>query len=417
MLKKAHLWYTLLPLFLRARRASFCSTQMHQLSFTLKHLSLACGLVCATSAMASTNVPAPFDYGIVLECESPDASGLAKAHAYLTSKGISPEWLQVSSGPSRLQVGIVPDMALENTVGLSRDKRFGVAADVVDLLDPRRQAKQVPTVSQKEILLALMHPGRLTTYKGADCGVEALKDDVGVRQNIVAWTQNIDFGWPDEVPASWNEQYWIKGTPKAGVDLHEALTDMFVFPDKYAVGCHTAAKMMISGAVLDYYHRVKESPEQAERVKAAMLRDGDPLVATEPGAAWNFEPGFDPAMEKVDGKLLDISRGIGPGSFVPGDWIYMYNTDPITYEKTGYEGSNSIYLGMDRFSDYYNDHEHAFNYKQKINEVYQWRNKVFSRSRDADKIEPLFEDDYRRLSKTPQEGGILMDFRLVPKRF
>lgn len=390
---------------------------MRQLSFTLKHISLACGLVCATSVMASSNVPAPADYGIVLECESADASGLSNAQAYLTSKGISPEWLQVSAGQARLQVGIAPDMALENTVGLSRDKRFGVTADVVDLLDPRRQAKQVPTVSQKEILLALLHPGRLTTYKGADCGLEALKDDVGVRQNIVAWGQTMNFGWPEGGPAKWNEAYWIKGTPKDGVNLHEALTDMFIAPTKYEIGCHTAAKMVIANAVLDYYTRVKGSSAQAANVTAALMRDGDPLVAIEPGEAWKFEPEYDPALEHVEGKLLDIRRGIGAGSFVPGDWVYMLNTDPVTYEKTGYEGSNALYLGMDRFSDYYNDHEHSFSYKQKINEVYQWRNKVFSRTRDADKVVPLTADDYRRLSKTPEQGGLLMDFRLVPKRF
>lgn len=390
---------------------------MRSTRFTLKHLSLACGLLCAIPSQAASTVAAPVDYGVVLECAAPNASGLKDALAYLGSKGISADWLSVKADEARIQIGITPQMALESTVGISRDKRFGVSADLVDILDPRRQAKQVPTVSQKEILLALLHPGRLTTYKGADCGLEALQDDVGVRQNIVAWGQTMSFGWPEGEPAKWNEAYWDKGTPKPGVNLHEALTDMFIAPSKYEIGCHTAAKMVIANATLDYFTRVKGSSAQAANVTAALMRDGDPLVAVEPGEAWKFEPEYDPALEHVEGKLLDIRRGIGAGSFVPGDWLYMLNTDPVTYEKTGYEGSNALYLGMDRFSDYYNDHEHSFSYKQKINEVYQWRNKVFSRTRDADKVVPLTADDYRRLSKTPEQGGLLMDFRLVPKRF
>jgi len=46
------------------------------------------------------------------------------------------------------------------------------------------------TVSQKEILLALLQNGRTTRFTGKACSAEALKDQVGVRQNTVAssWT-------------------------------------------------------------------------------------------------------------------------------------------------------------------------------------------------------------------------------------
>jgi hypothetical protein len=107
---------------------------------------------------------------------------------------------------------------------------------------------------------------------------------------------------------------------------------------------------------------------------------------------------------------------VASGNFIPGDWIYLLNTDAKSYQKTGYEGSNAIYLGMGKFSDYYNDHEHSFSFQQKSNEVYQWRNGVFSRSRDAAKVRPLTADDYERLRKSPGDGGILLAHRLVPRQ-
>jgi len=52
-----------------------------------------------------------------------------------------------------------------------------------------------------------------------------------------------------------------------------------------------------------------------------------------------------------------------------------------------------------------------------MDEVYQWRNGVFSRSRDFAKIKPLTPQDMERLSKTPAEGGIQTDIRVSPYFF
>lgn len=407
---------------------------MNSSKFSFSASKLVAGAVFSLAACASANAqtsPVPFgyaqsveatNYGIELACTDSRDPGVIvnQARDYFASKGIPASWLQVGMRPGShtTNIRLAPQMALTDTLGISRAPRFGVSADLVELLDPRRAPRQVPTVSQKEILLALLHPGRLTRYEGAECGLQALKDDVGVRQTTVAWAQTLNFGWPDGGPAKWNEKYWLKGTLVQGADLHEALTDMVINPSEYSIGCYTAAKIVLAAATLDYYTRVKQSPVQAEKVRAALNSDGDPLVDLEPGVFWDFEPTYVEAEAKaIPGKTLDIKRDVAPVNFVPGDWFYLFNADPVSREKTGYEGSNAIYLGMDRFTDYYNDHEHSFNYKQKVHEVFQWRNGVFSRSRDADKVVPLTDDDYVRLSKTPQENGLLPAMRLVPRPF
>lgn len=379
-----------------------------------------CGPVYAGSVKAA----AILDYGIELDCAKSGTAdeSVAPAIAWLTAQGIQLEWLNVSATPSpqgsKVMVSVRPEIALQSTLDLARSQLFNVGADLVSVLDPRNAEKFVPSVSKKEILLSLMHPGRKSVYGGADCGVSQLQDEVGVRQHIVAFAQSATFGWPDGEPAKWNTAYWDKGTPLSTVALSDALANVFQEPAKYEIGCYTAAKLAITGATLDYYKRVKNSPEQAALVSAALMRDGDPLVDIEPGYTWSFIPSYNEAESgHIEGKLLRKHENIGAYNFVPGDWMYLVNLDPKTGDKTGYEGSNALYLGMDRFSDYYNDHEKAYSYKQKMHEVYQWRNEVFSRTRDAAKVVPLNSADFDKLAQSPDEGGLQLPWRLVPKTF
>ncbi|MDO9067681.1 MAG: hypothetical protein Q7W05_04410, partial [Deltaproteobacteria bacterium] len=279
--------------------------------------------------------------------------------------------------------------------------------------------KKVHTASKKEILLALLQHGRLTEFKDTACDVKALTDHVGIRQNIAAWAENIKWVWPDGRPAKWNKKYWKRGTPKPGFPLHEAINDVFINQNQYSIGCYTATKLVMIQGVLDYYRRIKKDPVQQKLLENRLSIDIDkePLVDIEPGKMWDFEKDFDPQELNHPGKLLKIEYGAAPKNFVPGDWIYFLNTDPITYKKTGYEGSNAIYLGRNKFDDYYNDNDHSYTYQQKMDEVYQWRNGVFSRPRDFAKIKPLAPQDIERLSKTPAEGGILTDIRVFPYFF
>jgi len=294
---------------------------------------------------------------------------------------------------------------------------FALVPEQISLPTRHGSLQAVATVSRKEIVLALLQPGRITEFSGDACTLEALVDHVGVRQQIVAWAENLNWVWPEGESAKWNERYWSRGTPKPGVPLHEAIMDVFLHQEQYTIGCYTAAKLVMVQGVLDYFWRVKQDRIRARRIEQALLSDGEPLVGIEPGDMWRFEKDFDPADALRPGKLLNLHAGIAAKNFIPGDWGYFLNTDAASSEKTGYEGSNAIYLGGGRFVDYYNDHHHSYTYAQKLHEVYQWRHGVFNRVRDADKVQPLAASDLLQLGSTPVEGGLLLDIRVAPKHF
>lgn len=301
-----------------------------------------------------------------------------------------------------------------DTLSFARRPEFWVGDEPVKMPVRGGRTEEVSTVSLKEILLSLLQHGRLTVFKGGEGSVAALREHLELRQHIVAWAQNLSWGWPDGGSAYWNNRLWDRGTPRAVSLTHAALLDTLTNQKAYGIGCYTAAKMVYAGAILDFYQRVRRNPGKAQRVLKALWSDGDPLVGIEPGAMWAFEPGHTPQEDARPGKLLSLAKEVAPRNFVPGDWAYFWNTDPVTYEKTGYEGSNSIYLGRGRFSDYYNDHEHSYSYEQKLDDVYQWRNHVFSRRRDFEKAVILTEADLKRLGLPPEQGGLLLPYRAVP---
>lgn len=338
---------------------------------------------------------------------------------YLSSLGIPADlfFKKVDKNKGVLRYTLNTPLADTNTLNLKDRPELGIQDDVVTLPAKHGVIISIKTVSKKEIVLAMLQHGRLTKLKGAACDIDALKDHVAIRQNTVAWVEHLVWNWPDGDYARWNKKYWHKGTPKPGVALHDAFNDVFWNPDKYAVGCYTATKLVIVQSVLDYYRRIKNSPAQLQLVEQRLLHDQDPLVGIEPAKMWDFEKDFDPQDELRPGKFLKIKQDVMPMNFVPGDWVYFLNTDPVSYEKTGYEGSNAIYMGRNKFDDYYNDNNHSYTYKQKLDEVYQWRHGVFSRSRDFEKIKPITQQDIERLSKNPAEGGLLKSIRVSPYFF
>lgn len=304
-----------------------------------------------------------------------------------------------------------------STLDLHERPGYDVGEETLSLPQLNRPAIQVRTVSRKEIALALMQHGRLTVFTGAACDVQALKDQIGLRQTIVAWTEHLHWVWPDGGAARWNQRYWRDGTPSRNKPLHLALLDAFTNQRQYAIGCYTAAKLVLLQGVTDYYRRVRATDHLSAMVMQRIWLDGDPLVNIEPGDMWFFEEDFDPREQGRPGKLMKIQYNVAPRNFVPGDWAYIVNTDANTHHKTGYEGSNALYLGRNRFDDFYDDHDHAYSYEEKLNEVYQWRHGVFSRSRDAAKIQPLGPQDFQRLGLRPAQGGLVKGYRVVPYLF
>lgn len=354
--------------------------------------------------------------GIRLSCAS--SLGLASAQTqmadYLAAEGIAQDWLRISKGPRRLIYTLATPLGDTSTLDLQSRPLYRVADVAVRLPAGAGRWRESQTVSRKEILLALMQHGRVTEFHGKDCGLSELQRQVALRQNIVAWAWHLSWVWPDGDAAEWNGRYWNRGTPRPGVPLSKAVQDAFVRQERYAIGCYTATKLTLVQAVLDFYGRVRPDEAALKRVESRLLTDGEPLLDIEPGRLWEFESGFDPAERTRAGKITALQEGVAARNFVPGDWVVFVNTDPVSYAKTGYEGSNAIYLGGGRFDDYYNDHHHAYTYDEKLDEVYQWRNGVFSRIRDADKRQWLSAADFDRLAGIPEAGGLVLDKRVVP---
>ncbi len=269
------------------------------------------------------------------------------------------------------------------------------------------------TVSKLEILTTLLYPGRTTAVP---CDISALEEHIALRQNIVAHIQQVEWTWPDGGKAFWNPKYWNNGTPLSEDVLVEALKDSVANSPTYGIGCYTAAKLGFVHGIVDFYARANPNAEKLAEVSQRLYSDGDPLVNVEPSRMWFFEADYDASVSH-EGKLLEMLSDVKGRNFVPGDWVYMINTDPHSNTKTGYEGANAIYLGGGKFSDYFNDHNHAYPYDRKMDEVYQWRNGVFSRSRDWAKVKPLSPAKKLMLDKSPEEGGQVMPYRIVPRWF
>ena len=377
--------------------------------------------VCLASAPAAADPvargddDAPAD-GIRFRCDDARlATAESDMDAYLASLGIPGRLFTRRKAAHTLTYALRTPAHDTDTLTLSRRPELGIGRERVRLAG--KGGKAVETVSKKEIVLALLQHGRLTEFAGDACTVAALKEHVGIRQDTVAWAGRLRWRWPDGGPARWNGWYWAHGAPRRGIALHTAVGDAFRNQRAYAIGCYAASKLTMMQGVLDYFWRVDRDAGKQALAEARLLADCNPLEDVEPGRMWEAEPDFDPVEGDRAGKLLRITSGIPPDNFVPGDWSYFLNTDPATHRKTGFEGSNAIYLGMGRFADYYDENRHGYTFREKLDEVFQWRNGVFSRSRDSAKARPLTARDIERLGRTPREGGLLLDVRATPYYF
>jgi hypothetical protein len=376
-----------------------------------------CGVASGQSAPTALGGT---ENGIVFHCEAPRLAALQNAvDGYLLELGIDAAWVDKALDADRGTLSYVATAAVaaQGTLELIDQPRWGIVEELVSLPAGKRADRIVLTVSKKEIVLAMLQPGRSTVFGVRACDAQALRDHVAIRQNIVAWTESLQWQWPDGGPARWNNTYWRRGTPHKNVPLHVAVNDAFINQKRYSIGCYTATKLVMIQGILDYFRRIKKDPATLKLVEAQLQRGGEPLSFIEPGAMWRFEADVTQADLARPGKVLGIARGIAANHFIPGDWSYFLNTDPVTYEKTGYEGSNALYLGRGKFDDFYEDHHHYYTYKEKLNEVYQWRNKVFSASRDVARVKPLNAKDFERITATPEAGGIVLDLRVFPLQF
>lgn len=354
--------------------------------------------------------------GVIFECGSDKLTKLSsQLRSYQQELGIDASVYQVQEGGGRLRVSL-KDPSVYGTLYLRWNPQYSITEERISL--PSKDGLlEVETVSQKEILLALMHEGRETVFKGDACHIEALKEHVQIRQMIVAWSEHLHWSFPDGEPAQWNQRYWDQGNLKPKASLDEAMRDFFINPDKCSLGCYTATKIVIIQGILDYFRRVKKDDAMADAIIKRLKSDDDVLVGIEPGAMWSFQKPINPEEQKRLGKLLKIQTQVAPMNFIPGDWVYFVNTDKDSSEKDGYEGSNSIYMGRASFDDFYNDNEHHYLYNEKIQNIYNWRNGVFSRSRDYQRMQTLSAEQLHQFGLSPEEGGFLFKNRAIPYFF
>ena len=154
--------------------------------FLTPFIALALGLT-GTGAWAQTP-QASAAYGIQFVCTPAQLERVQQEMPrYLQSLDIAPALV-------RTRVDTLHNTATYALAGASTDSstlylawrpELGIRDDVVALPTAQGQQKMVETVSKKEIVLALLHPGRLTTLRGRACEVQALVDHVGIRQNTV----------------------------------------------------------------------------------------------------------------------------------------------------------------------------------------------------------------------------------------
>jgi hypothetical protein len=367
-------------------------------------------LIQAPLVVAQTNG------GLIFECGADKRNQLkSELNAYQQELGVDASVYEVHESGTRLRLSL-KDPSVYGTLYLRWDPKYNITEERISLPTAKGLA-EIETVSKKEILLALMHQGRETVFAGNACHIDALKEHVQIRQMIVAWSEHLHWSFPDGSSAQWNQQYWDQGNLKPGASLDKAMRDFFIQPDKCSIGCYTATKIVIIQGILDYFRRVKKDDAMADAIINRLKSDDDVLVGIEPGAMWSFQKPINPEEQKRLGKLLKIQAQVAPMNFIPGDWVYFVNTDKDSSEKDGYEGSNSIYMGRASFDDFYNDNEHHYLYNEKIQNIYNWRNGVFSRSRDYQRVRTLSAEQVHQFGLSPEEGGFLLKNRAIPYFF
>ena len=371
-------------------------------------------------AAIAAHAKAPDAAGIQFTCESAQVLPLEQQlQAYFAELGVEPKWVRsqrdLFAGTLRLTLD-VPSGATD-TLTLARQPKWRLRPDTVSLPTLEGPDRKVKVVSRKEIVLALLHPGRLTEFPAEACSVQALVEHVEIRQNIVAWTQYLGFSFPDGEPAQWNPLYWSNASPGPFAPLREAVQDMFLNQEMYSVGCYTAAKMVYMQGVLDYYDRVRPNQKKLSAIEQQLMRQGAHFKNVEPGAMWQFYADSDPAEASRPGTLLQFTAYAGARHVVPGDWAYLRNTDPVSERRVGYEGSNIIYMGQGLFEDYYTPHNDMFPYTKKLNEVYQWRHGVLGDEREIAVPENLTAAKLAQLARAPEQGGLQLPWRAGPRFF
>jgi hypothetical protein len=301
-----------------------------------------------------------------------------------------------------------------NTLDLSSraDLSVGVDALVFTRLNRKTCGEEtltLPLVSQKEILAALLSPGRATELRGGQGAVEKLKDHVAIRQNTVRWTQRACWEYAAQKEVVYDPKKWHVGSDgwflPEGVKAHEAVADAFISKTQYKMGCQRACRFIMVQGIMDYYARVKRNEAVLSHLES--LADGRPINDIAPPQV--DEPGSAPQRAKY----LDRVSNVPWNNWVAGDWGYIRNPDEASRTTiSGYEGSNIIYIGRGVFGVYYCGPK-TRTLDRSLMRVFRWRYEADNPPPKQPETPELLE----QLRKTPAEGGFLLSHRFVPQMF
>jgi Protein-glutamine gamma-glutamyltransferase len=112
---------------------------------------------------------------------------------------------------------------------------------------------------------------------------------------------------------------------------------------------------------------------------------------------------------KGDEFLKVFTRPVGsrnaplpPKFFIPGDWVWFKNPDPVSAAAHGFEGCNTIYLGGDRFANFWKPEE-QLTLSTKCLTVYFWRAATYRGDDGSLRVNERLVDDL--LQETRYDPG------------
>jgi hypothetical protein len=379
----------------------------------------------------STATEMPINGGVIFKCKPHELKKIEKEMSnYLAELEFPVSALKMTKAKDGKSITYNLNTPPEDsdTLTLAQRPELDILPEILSYTRHDGKVIRGEVTSRKEILAALMQHGREYVLTGKRCSVEHLKDHVGVRQSIVKWGKFSLMRW--DFPEEWTKEGKLESKyaemnpvvwgarkddfiPK-GVKPHEAIDDAFTGKFKYSIGCTTAAKLIMVQGIMDYYRNVKKDQKMVDYLNARANRA--PLSEIDVDED-------DPARAK-HGKYLSRQYNVPGNNLIPGDWIYIKNLHEDSSNQTGYEGSNTIYMGGDLMTNFYFQtpgalhgspyflHEpREVNLNHKLLEVWNWRKYVREDYENNPNRDFLTHDQVLALRKTPKQGGLLLDSR------
>lgn len=268
------------------------------------------------------------------------------------------------------------------------------------MIDSVKTTVTIP--SKNEILAGLLQHGRLVVLSGKKCSVRKLKNHLEMRQRIALWARTprrwrfaTGDGTRLNTVTMWNDGWIVK----SNVSCNAAVANAFGGQShQYSIACNRECRLIMLQGIFDYVNNSAKDALLSEHLER--------ISGSEPMS--EMRPEDDDNMIVKEGKYLDRALGVPANNWIPGDWGWIKNTDPKSYEYAGLEGSNTIYTGGNTFANLASGGIGP-TFNKKIMGVYHWRSSTLQKSQTPELIKTLSED--------PRKGGLLLDFRDFPKIF